>query len=530
MLQLFTMKETILKVTPLGGAGQIGANMTLINTPSQTLLIDAGILFPNNDSYGINYLIPDLSTLPPPDALIITHGHEDHIGAVAHVVKHFPKIKIFAPRFAAALIRRKLNLNKLQKEITIFEANKPLVFADMQITPLAVNHSIPQTHLLLLEMLNHPLCLCYASDFKADQEAFKALSSFNKNNKYSKRILCADSTNILSEQRTRHERDLVANFEQITSTAPGRLFITLFASNIERIQNLVNLGAKFGKPVIPYGRSMNYYIETAIEENLLSGYEKVIKRAESVANHQNSIILVSGCQGEFRGCLGRIANNADNIFKPHQDDTFVFSSKAIPGNEKNIAIILNRLSATNCKIITQNVHVSGHPGPDDLKELYNAFCPTDIIPLHGEYFFLQEHISFINKNFPDINAHLLPNNYQMIIEKNMQSHVYSATPSFPIAIHGNLIPIEKEHINMRRKMAQNGAVFISILDKDKINYRFLGLPNHAYLHENDFLAFLKRFLIMNKRSSTLEEQITIAVRQYWNNLLGYRPTTVIHLQ
>lgn len=541
------MKNSILKIKPVGGVGQIGSNMTLIMSNSDVILIDAGILFPYEDFFDIDYLVPDLSNIPTPTHLVITHGHEDHIGAVYHVIKTFPEIKITAPAFSAALIRKKLEYNKNPYPVKVYNENDTLDFNEFTIDPIHVNHSIPQTFGLFIKDRKNQLGLFFASDFKVDFKTkyerpfdFEKLSLLSANLK--KKIFLADSTNITSSQlSTPSEEDLVPVFEDIFMKAENRIFITCFSSNIHRLMTFLNLAEKYQFKVIPHGRSMISYLKSAEEEGIIQNLEKIIKDPGSVTqNDKNIVVLLSGCQGDFMGTFRRVALGEDSVFKPRQTDTFILSSKAIPGNEKKIGILTNRLSELGCTIITASdklIHVSGHPGKNDLLFTYNKFNPTDIIPIHGETLFIRNHFDFIKESFPQAIPHYVQNHDEIHIAADLSIKVVQGEKKDPIIMHGKHIVLEKEKISERRKLACNGIVFLSIKVnsfKNKIEthqFQFVGLPNAISETNDHFSKFLVNELsgFSMKDPERSKEDLRVAIRRYFDNIIGYKPMTYVHL-
>lgn len=540
------MSSTQIKIKPVGGVGQIGSNMTLIEYKSHRIMIDAGILFPSEDFFDLDYLIPDLTKVDPPDFLIITHGHEDHIGAIYNIVTFFPNIKIYAPRFAAALIRKKLEFNKHPFPITVYQENETLVFDRLLIDPIHVNHSIPDTFGLFFRELDLKFCLLFLSDFKIDfKTKYEKPFDFEKVRKLSsgmlKKLLLADSTNITSSTlETPSEFDLIDSFEKIISQSSGRIFITLFASNVHRIKTIIDLAEKYQYKLIPYGRSMISYIKTAQEEKIIDENEKVILSADSVSKTQeNIIVLLSGCQADFLGTFRRVAMSEDSLFRPRSTDTFIISSKAIPGNEKKISMLTNKIAEIGCHIFTPSdllIHVSGHPGKKDLTKLYNEFLPTDIVPIHGEIYFLREHIEHIKQVAPYAVSHFLLNNDEIHINEHLDLKIIQGEKEDPIIYHGKHIVIEKEKISERRKMACNGAVFLTVkvdLNKMKVlgeEYHLMGIPKYVFEREDHFKIFLSNELekFNFKDLEKSKDDLRISIRRYFDNQIGYKPITVVH--
>lgn len=541
------MKKQYLKIEPVGGIGQIGSNMTLIQGENDTVLIDAGILFPYEDFFDIDYLIPDLTTIPTPSHLVITHGHEDHIGAVLHVIKQFPLIKVLASPFTAALIRKKLEFNHNPFPISEYRGFDQLAFKDFTIDPIQVNHSIPETHGLLIRDHKEEFGLFFISDFKIDYKTiyerpfdFEKLIKLSKNLK--RKVLLADSTNITSNTlKTPSEMDIIPVMDEIFASTEKRIFITCFSSNIHRLMTFIGLAKKYGRKVVPHGRSMISYLNTANELGMIPDFDSVVKQADAVTpNQENIVVLLSGCQGDFRGTFRRFCMGEDSTFKPRPDDLVLLSSKAIPGNEKKISLLMNKLSEVGIRIITSQeklIHVSGHPGRDDLIHLYEKFNPTDIVPIHGETSFIRAHIEHIKKNFPSATPHYFLNFDSMIVANDLSLKINMGEKHEPVIIHGKQIVLEKEKISERRKLACNGSVFVSLkiskslTDVEKISFTLQGLPTLVTKSDDKFRRFLENYFVQIsfKDMDKTTEELRIAIRKYFDQILGYKPQTFIHI-
>lgn len=541
------MKKQYLKIEPVGGIGQIGSNMTLIQGENDTVLIDAGILFPYEDFFDIDYLIPDLSTIPTPSHLVITHGHEDHIGAVLHVIKQFPSIKVLASPFTAALIRKKLEFNHNPFPISEYRGFDQLGFKDFTIDPIQVNHSIPETHGLLIRDHKEEFGLFFISDFKIDYKTvyerpfdFEKLIKLSKNLK--RKVLLADSTNITSNTlKTPSEMDIIPVMDEIFASTEKRIFITCFSSNIHRLMTFISLAKKHGRKIVPHGRSMISYLNTANELGMIPDFDSVVKPADAVTpNQENIVVLLSGCQGDFRGTFRRFCMGEDSTFKPRPDDLVLLSSKAIPGNEKKISLLMNKLSEIGIRIITSQeklIHVSGHPGRDDLIHLYEKFNPTDIVPIHGETSFIRAHIEHIKKNFPSATPHYFLNFDSMIVANDLSLKINLGEKHEPVIIHGKQIVLEKEKISERRKLACNGSVFVSLkiskslTDVEKISFTLQGLPTLVTKNDDKFRRFLENYFVQTsfKNMDKTTEELRIAIRRYFDQILGYKPQTFIHI-
>lgn len=541
------MSKPIFKIKPLGGVGQIGSNMTLIETASERIVIDCGILFPFEDYFDINYLIPNLSNEAPFDHIVFTHGHEDHIGAVSHFIQHSPEAKIHAGDFTAALIRKKLDYNKTPHHINVFDYHQTLKFNDISIDPIRVNHSIPDTFGLLIKDHKEFFALFFASDFKIDLKTkYELPFDFEKLKRLSamaqKRVFMADSTNILSSNlNTPSEFDLIAHFEKVFEKLENRLFVTCFSSNIHRLKTLIDLCEKYEFKLVPHGRSVISYLNIANEKGMIPNFDTVVRLPDQVQKGQKNLcVILSGCQGDHLGTLRRVSINEDSQFKLKPEDTVIFSSKPIPGNEKKVSMIMNKITELGANLITDPkalFHVSGHPGKNDLLKIYHEFDPHTIIPIHGETLFLKEHVKFISEAYPQASSILVENFDDLHFFENLEIRKIKGERLEPVIIHGNGIPLERERISERRKISCNGGVFLSLTPNNKLKkidrfeFSTLGLPAHFHQNEEQFKTFLTSFFDQNKINDAekFKEEVRVAIRRYFDANIGYKPTTVVHL-
>ncbi len=536
---------SVFKIQFIGGLGQIGSNCSLVETRSYRLLIDAGILFPREDFFGINYLIPDYSRLPENVSdILFTHGHEDHIGAITHIVDRFPDIRIWATPFCADLISKKLFFSSLElkNKINIFRPKDLLEFDDLKIYPIQVSHSIPETVGLLINHEKVSFSAFYVSDFKIDKKTnysesfdFKSLKSLSKNMKT--RILFADSTNITSKNlETPSESKIYPVVRDLLKGHRERVFVTCFASNIHRIKIFLDVAVKTKRKVVLVGRSMQSYVDVALKRGILTCPEKLILDKDSIdPERKDLIVLLSGCQGDFKGAFRRVASGNDSRFRPNKNDLFILSSKTIPGNEKKVNELINFLVESQVVLHTDQdalVHVSGHPGKKDLLHLYEQFLPTDIIPIHGESYFLQEHIEFIKERYPQAAVHSLLNGDQFLWDfKNGGSVVPGEKSELDIIIGPKKLKIEKTAISQRRKIAEGGALFLS-LNKDKFQYHFIGLPD--FFEKSPFLENWEKILNETLKSLSWKnkekdlEQLRIILRRFLTQALGQKVVVYIH--
>lgn len=532
-----------ISITPLGGVGEIGSNCTVFENDEHLVIVDYGILFPYEDFFDINYLIASLDSIkdtPKKVSIFITHGHEDHIGAIIHLNQVFPNAEIHAPKFAQLLMRKKLHNAGQSAKISTYQEDSVLDFGDFEIHPVSVTHSIPDTYGLVARGKRGEFSVLFISDFKYDlnplyEAPFNTAKIKDLFSKSKKRICMMDSTNILNEGKTPSERDLVDDFGHILQQ-DKRIFITLFSSNIYRLKTILNHAKQLGKRVVPIGRSIRHYIETANECGFFGDEISTLKDEREVQNpnsHRN-IYLLTGCQGDHFGALRRVATGEHKFLKPSESDVFVFSSKPIPGNESKIYRIYNTLAEHGCQIITNkdmSIHASGHPGQQDLRELYKELKPDLVVPIHGESYFLRKHLDFLNSL--SINGLYLHNFHRMLIDAENNVLTETIQEEAPSIIHGKAIVIEREAISKRRKMACNGVCFISIDSKTKkIQLTTSGLPESIDKDIAKITNLVKGQLgkrLMAKDSETISEEVRIFARNLFQNYLGYKPITYVHI-
>lgn len=533
----------------IGGVKQIGSNMALVSYGETQVLIDAGILFAKDDVFNINYLIPDFDELEGLTDIVFTHGHEDHIGAVLHILAKFPQINIWASPFCAALIKRKLYFNNLTAEINLFQEASVLQFGKIIIHPIYVTHSIPETFGLYIKVPDLSLSCLYISDFKSDLipidgrpinlKKIKALDE-NENTK----LLLADSTNILSSNKlTPSESEVYPVLLETIKAAPSRVFTTCFASNVARIQMFIDIARITKRKIVLAGLSMKGYIDAAKAVRLLSNVDNIIFDSnKSFAKNDKIIVLASGSQGDFRGAFRRIASGNDANFKPKADDLFILSSKTIPGNETKVSEILNLLAEQNVNVVTDRdklVHVSGHPGISDLKILYDSYLPTDIIPIHGESLFLKKHFELIQTTFPQVTPHLVHNGDSVQISLQKKCKIIAGEIKDPELIIGKMIPIERKSISERRKIAEGGCIVLTIptthhKSSAAFKIKYIGLPK--FLETDDeqnekSIQFITDTIAQTSFNNitAAEENIRIDVRRFFQNIIGIRSVVVVHI-
>jgi ribonuclease J len=537
------LKNKFFSVLPIGGVEEIGSNMTLIRTADEDIVIDCGMLFPYEECFAINYLIPDFSLIDPAKltSIIITHGHEDHIGALAHLLKAFPDIIVHVSQFTLHLIQKKLEEHKITFQYKVYDPSSELSFKSLDISPVHVNHSIPETCGMIIRTKDRQWGALYISDFKVDLYSqherpidFKRIQE--KLSECQATAYFLDSTNILNDGKTVAEEELNSDLRKLLERKEDRVFMTLFASNVHRMNTIAKMALESGRKIVIMGRSLKTYMEAAFETGHAQISPEELFQPDQVKGETGKmLIFLSGCQGDFLSALRRFSYGEDSHFKPRPNDVVIFSSKVIPGNEKKIFRIYNKLTEFGATIITasdQLIHASGHPGKEDLHLLLKNFTPNYYFPIHGESYFLKKHYDFIQEYYPKISTHLIYNYQEVILGQGMIK-IEKHESQEPRLIHGKSLEIEKTQISQRRKLATQGAVFISYhRSMGHLEVTTLGLP----LMAQDLLENLKKKLLeqirvdlVSREEDYFKDQLKIRSRQFFNNFLGYKPMTEVHL-
>ncbi len=515
-----SLSSSEIKVTPLGGLGQIGSNMCLFEGPNDSILIDSGLLFPREGNTGVRYLIPDFFHINKEKlkAVFISHCHEDHIGALGHLLEFKPGLKIYTEVFTSKVIQTKFSKSKL--DIELINDLSDVKFQDFQVSSFRVNHSTANTLGFIIK--NSQRSLVFSSDFKVNLNEYKENNfDFERINKVCKGTEVTsfiDSTNILKKGKTIEETEVVKNLEPILKKS-GRQFVTFFPSNIFRFLNIIKICNDNGKIPVLYGRSMHMYYNCALEANLVKGKGYEVQDIENVnPQNKNMVFLVSGCQGNFKSTLHNIAQDQSPFFKPQKGDTFVYSASIVPGNDKQVFKLINQFVEMGVEVIMSDdkpIHCSGHPGQEDIKIYLDHVKPSSVIPIHGESYFLKKHKDFLEKNYPEIQSYTLFNHSSLLFGETIK--VIPTEGEKPLLVTYNDRIIDHQFISERRRLGENG-IFILAIGKNKIDFKFLGLDIDLELQESIY-SLASRF-IQKKRNI---EDLRIKVRKLIKDKLGHKP-------
>lgn len=541
---------------PLGGSEQFGVNFNLYAHDGKWLAVDCGMGFADEKFPGIDIVLPDPSFIEPYksdlSALIITHAHEDHIGAVAHL---WPRLKcpIYCTEFTASVLKRKMGEVMASREavINIVAPGEHINVGPFVFEFIQVSHSIPDAAALLIETKAGRVL--HSGDWNldptpvlgtpTDEDALKKIGA--------KGVLAyiGDSTNAEVPGRTGSEVEVEQGLARLFMECKGRIGITVFASNIARVQSIVKAAKAADRRVALVGRSLHSMVSSAVDCGYLRDIPDFVSEEEiGYLPEEKQVIILTGSQGEARAALARIARGDHQDIVFGRGDTVIFSSRAIPGNEKEINTVRNNLSAAGVQVVTPNdtahtIHISGHPCRDEIVDMLNWVKPKLVVPVHGERIMLEAQADLARQcQVPHV---IVPNNGSVVC-------LGPAVPEIVDHVHTGLLAVEKTRIidanhaaiSERRKLQFSGVVHVTLV----INARgdliadpqvsTMGLLDEDNLEEKkivrdlleeieDTLADMERADLMDDHA--VHEEVRIGVRRYMNVVLGTKPKTTVHV-
>ena len=533
----------------LGGLGEVGKNMYVITHNDEIIIIDAGVLFPENDLLGIDYVIQDLSYLKQNEnkikALIITHGHEDHIGGIPFLLQSIKVPVIYAPKIAADLIQKKLNERNINyKNIEYITNDLEIKTKHFQIEFINTTHSIPDSFAIAIHTPNGTIF--ETGDFKFDLTPIGPVADIHKMARIGDqgvKLLLSDSTNALSEGFSKSESSVDEALSDIISRHHGRVIIATFASNIYRIKHIVETCKKYNRKIVVFGRSMDNAIELALNNNLITDKSMFIDAYKAKELKRNEVcILCTGTQGEPLAALSRIANGVHKQISLLNDDLVIFSSSAIPGNAESINKIINKLYLKGVKVFTNSelseIHTSGHAKEEELKWMLRIIKPEYFMPMHGEYRMLKKHGELgvacgVNKD----NI-IIAENGDVITLCNNKVYKDGKVQAGDIYVDGSRIGDVGSVVLKDRTLMSHDGILITILNINTLTRKLLIKPNvtargFVMVNENQELMnkienkiteIVNNFLVKSIYSYTdLKNQIIFELLPFIDELTGRRP-------
>ncbi len=474
----------------LGGLGEVGKNTYCIENEDDLIIVDAGVKFPEDDLVGVDYVIPNYSHLKNNQnkirGLFITHGHEDHIGAVPFLLKSVNIPVIYAPKLAAALIRQKLEDQKIKFNVKIVEYTSDDIIkaGSFKVSFFRVTHSIPDSYGFCIDTSEGRIVT--TGDFKIDLTPVGPDIELHKISRIGEEgvdLLLADSTNAMKDGWTPSEKNVLNSINDIFDKAEGRLIMSTFSSNVSRIQQILDCAVRHNRKCIIVGKSMVNAVDCAIKFGYIKIPKDYLKQVDDLNSlkDQEVLILCTGSQGEAMAALNRIANGTFKGIRVLPGDTVVFSSSPIPGNGASIARVVNRLTRLGCDVITnsiiKDIHSSGHPSRQELKMNLKLFEPKYFMPAHGEYHMLKLHGDIAHElGMPRENIFILANGDCLILKNHKIVESERRIQADDIYIDGYDINGVSTAVIRDRKILQDDGMVSVLICLDSKNSKLIASP------------------------------------------------------
>ncbi len=525
-------QQTGLKLSFLGGVSEVGKNIMALECNNEIIIIDSGLAFPSDDMPGIDLVIPDFTYLinnkKKIKAILITHGHEDHIGALPYLLQELPGVPVFASKLAVALIENKLKEHRKIKTKPICVKPKQIIkIGCFQIEFVKVTHSISGA---LAFAITTPVGVYFhTGDFKLDYTPIDGeamdLARLGEISRKGVLLLTADSTNAERPGFSMSERKVGATLDNLfVQNAKKRIIIATFASNVHRIQQIMNICEKYNRKIIFTGRSMLNICETASKIGELNFNKELVADINNIDkyNDEQICILCTGSQGEENSALTRMANGEFNRIEIGENDYVIFSSSAIPGNEREINNVINLLYSKGASIVYESlaeVHVSGHAYQEELKTLHTLLKPKFFVPVHGEYRHLRAHSNLAKEMGMNARNIVIPElGDTILINKN--SIKKSGTVPSGIKLVDGLDISEAGGIVQRDRMqlASEGVCIVTVTISSKIS----ALTSKPDIYTRGFLYMKDNEDVMEEAKDLVLNQIISSnfKTQDWNSIKG----------
>ncbi len=547
------MADGKLQVIPLGGLGEFGMNCLALRYGEDIVVIDAGMMFPEDDLLGVDIVIPDFSFLVEHRehvrALLVTHGHEDHIGAVAFLLRQL-NLPVYGTAFTLALVERRLEEHKLGEKVSlnVVRPAEKVTLGPFTIEFIHVTHSIVSA---LALAITTPLgVVIHTGDFKVDPTPTdNELFDLHTLADYGKRgvlLLLSDSTNSDRPGYTESERAVRPRFEDIFNRAERRIVVTCFSSSVHRLQQILDVAEEFGRRVAFLGRSMSEVTEIAHNLGLLQIPDGILVRPQDIrqTSREKIAVIVSGTQGEPMSALSRVAVDNHKNLSVEPGDTVVLSARIIPGNEKGIYRMLNHLSRRGAEIVygpmNPPVHVSGHGSAEELRLVLNLLRPRFFVPIHGEYRQMAKHAALAK------HMHHVGMERTFILEtgQTLEVDAAGARKGEPVTVgrvcidSGTVDEVVEEFVIRDRRSLSEDGFLLPIITIDKHTGRSEGVPevvSRGFVSEGDSAEILQQAKLVVARSleaasaeertdwGLMQERIRTDLKRFINRQSSRRP-------
>lgn len=512
-----------LRIIPLGGLEQIGMNITAFEFEDSIVVVDCGLSFPEDDMLGIDLVIPDITYLKnnahKVKGFVITHGHEDHIGALPYVLKEL-NVPVYATRLTIALIEHKLKEHNLLKSVKrkVVKHGQSINLGKFCIEFIKTNHSIADASALAI--YSPAGIVVHTGDFKVDYTPVFGdaidLQRFGEIGKKGVLALMCDSTNAERKGFTMSERTVGKTFDNIFAEHKNtRIIIATFASNVDRVQQIINSAYKYGRKCVVEGRSMVNVISTAAELGYLNVPENTLIELDQMKNYpdEQMVLITTGSQGESMAALSRMASNMHRKVQIKPGDTVIFSSNPIPGNEKAVSRVINELSMKGADVIFQDAHVSGHACQEEIKLIYSLVHPKYAIPVHGEYRHLKAQAQVAESlGIPKDNIFLLSSGDVLELDEE-KAQVVDRVQTGAILVDGlgvgdvgNIVLRDRQHL------AEDG-ILIVVLTLEKYSNQVLAGPDivsrgFVYVRESEGLMDEAKHVVEEAIEDCMDRRVT----------------------
>ncbi len=533
----------------LGGLGEVGKNMYVVRHKEEIIIVDAGVMFPEDELLGIDYVIQDITYLKQNEdkikALFITHGHEDHIGGISFLIQAVNIPVIYSSKIAKDLIEKKLiDRNVHYENLEVIDQDSIIKTKYFEVEFVNTTHSIPESYALAIHTPNG--IIFETGDFKFDLTPIGPMADIHKMARLGEqgvKILLSDSTNALSEGFSKSENCVDEALSDIISRHHGRIIIATFASNIYRIKHIVETCRKCNRKIVVFGRSMETSIDLAVNNNLIKDKTIFIDNNQAKNLKKEEVcILCTGSQGEPLAALSRIANGVHKQITLLNDDLVVFSSSPIPGNADSINRIINKLYLKGVKVFTNSelsdIHTSGHAKAEELKWMLRIIKPQYFMPMHGEYRMLKQHGDLaISCDIPEENVFICQNGDVVELTED-GARKNGTVQAGDVYVDGSRIGDIGSVVIKDRKLMSRDGILVTILNINPLTRKLLIKPNittrgFVMVNENaDLINQIERkvseivhnFLDNNTYSYTdLKNQIILELHPFINELTGRRP-------
>ncbi len=502
MKKIKELTDEKVKIVPLGGLGLIGMNITAFEYEDSIIVVDCGSSFPDDSMLGIDLVIPDVTYLKENaekvKGFVITHGHEDHIGALPYVLKDI-NVPIYATKLTMGIIENKLKEHNLVKATKrkVIKYGQSINLGSFRIEFIRTNHSIADA--AALAIYTPAGIIVHTGDFKVDFTPVFGetidLQRFGELGKKGVLALMCDSTNVMKPGYTMSEKTVGKTFDNIfAENSKNRIIVATFASNVDRVQQIINSAHKYGRKVVIEGRSMVNIITTANELGYLNLPENILIDIEQMKDYSDEqlVVITTGSQGEAMAALSRIAASIHRKISIKPGDTVIFSSTPIPGNEKSVSKVINELAMKGAKVIFQDTHVSGHACREEIKLIYSLTKPKYAIPVHGEYRHLINHAELAEQMGIEKEKVFVLCAGDVLELNEASGQVIGKVPAHGILVDGlgvgdvgNIVLRDRQHLS------ENGLIII-VVTLEKYSNQILAGPDivsrgFVYVRESENL-------------------------------------------